>query len=34
VWSNDEYADEYWDRKGVRLSTREVFLRAIDEGAF
>jgi hypothetical protein len=32
VWSFDEYADSYWDSKNERLSTRDAYLEAIDQG--
>ena len=32
VWSNDEYADEYWDPKGTKLETAAAYQMAIDEG--
>jgi hypothetical protein len=32
VWTFDEYSDEYWDPKGERLSTRDAYLWAIEEG--
>jgi hypothetical protein len=31
VWSDDEYADEYWDPKNTKLETRAAYRRAIDE---
>lgn len=32
TWSNDEYADEYWDPKGARLETHAAYRMAIDQG--
>jgi protoheme ferro-lyase len=32
VWSDDEYADEYWDPKGTKLETAAAFRKAIEEG--
>ncbi|MEE4115441.1 MAG: hypothetical protein V2I37_04700 [Marinilabiliaceae bacterium] len=32
IWSDDEYADPYWDPKNTRLSTLEAFRIAIDKG--
>ena len=32
VWSDDEYADEYWDRRGRKLSTLDAYRKAISEG--
>ncbi|MCU0457353.1 MAG: hypothetical protein MUE74_13730, partial [Bacteroidales bacterium] len=32
VWSYDEYADEYWDPKGTKISTFAAYRKAIDEG--
>ncbi len=32
VWSDDEYADEYWDPKNIKFETRAAYRRAIDEG--
>lgn len=31
LWSDDEYADSYWDRKNRKLSTLDAFRIAIDE---
>jgi protoheme ferro-lyase len=31
VWSDDEYADEYWDPKGTKLATFAAYRRAIEE---
>jgi hypothetical protein len=31
VWSNDEYADEYWDPHNKKLSTYSAYRKAIDE---
>jgi protoheme ferro-lyase len=31
VWSDDEYADEYWDPKNTKLSTRDAYRKAIQE---
>jgi hypothetical protein len=32
VWSNDEYADEYWDPGNKKLSTCSAYHKAINEG--
>jgi protoheme ferro-lyase len=32
VWSDDEYADEYWDPKGTKLETAAAYRKAIEEG--
>ncbi len=32
VWSDDEYADEYWDPGNTKLSTYSAYCRAIHEG--
>lgn len=32
VWSDDEYADSYWDKKNKKFSTLDAFRKAIDEG--
>ena len=32
LWSCDEYADEFWDRKRTKLETREAYARAVEEG--
>ena len=32
VWSDDEYADEYWDPRNKKLSTYSAYRRAIAEG--
>jgi len=32
VWSFDEYADEFWNRKRDKLETCQAYRRAIDEG--
>jgi hypothetical protein len=32
VWSDDEYADEYWDPGKTKLSTCSAYRKAIDEG--
>ena len=32
LWSDDEYADSYWDRKNRKLSTLDAFRIAIDKG--
>ena len=32
VWSDDEYADEYWDPGDTKLSTYSAYRRAINEG--
>jgi hypothetical protein len=31
VWSDDEYADEYWDPKNVKLETHAAYRKAIEE---
>jgi hypothetical protein len=31
VWSDDEYADEYWDRRRRKVSTRSAYRKAIEE---
>jgi hypothetical protein len=30
VWSDDEYADEYWDPKRTKLETLAAYRRAIE----
>jgi len=32
VWSQDEYADEYWDPRNRKVSTYSAYRKAIDEG--
>jgi hypothetical protein len=32
VWSDDEYADEYWDPGNTKLSTCSAYRKAINEG--
>jgi protoheme ferro-lyase len=32
VWSDDEYADEYWDPEDTKLDTHAAYRRAIEEG--
>lgn len=32
AWSCDEYADEYWDPKHTKVSTYEIYRRAIEAG--
>lgn len=32
VWSDDEYADEYWDPRNKKFSTYAAYRKAIDEG--
>jgi protoheme ferro-lyase len=32
IWSNDEYADEYWDPKHTKFETRAAYRKAIEEG--
>jgi hypothetical protein len=32
VWSDDEYADEYWDPEQTKLSTYSAYRMAINEG--
>ena len=32
VWADDEYADEYWDRQGRKMSTLDAYHKAINEG--
>jgi hypothetical protein len=32
VWSQDEYADEYWDRSRSKMETFAAYRKAIDEG--
>ncbi|MBN1261508.1 MAG: ferrochelatase [Anaerolineae bacterium] len=32
VWSNDEYADEYWDPDNNKAETHAAYRQAIDEG--
>ena len=32
VWSDDEYADEYWDPGNTKLSTYSAYRMAINEG--
>jgi len=32
IWSDDEYADEYWDPKHTKLETCAAYRRAIEEG--
>ncbi len=32
VWSQDEYADEYWDPRNRKISTYSAYRKAIDEG--
>jgi protoheme ferro-lyase len=32
VWSDDEYADEYWDPGNTKLSTFSAYRKAINEG--
>lgn len=32
VWSDDEYADDYWDPGRTKLSTFSAYRKAIDEG--
>jgi len=32
VWSDDEYADEYWDPGNTKLSTYTAYRKAINEG--
>ncbi len=32
VWSQDEYADEYWDPKRTKYETYAAYRKAIDEG--
>lgn len=32
IWSDDEFADEYWDSRGKKISTYDAYRRAIDEG--
>lgn len=32
IWSDDEFADEYWDPRGKKVSTYAAYRRAIDEG--
>ncbi|MBN1107612.1 MAG: hypothetical protein JXR66_13505 [Bacteroidales bacterium] len=34
VWSNDEFADEYWDPKAKKFSTYMAYRKAIDEGFY
>jgi protoheme ferro-lyase len=31
VWTSDEYGDEYWDKKHVKIETHAAYRRAIDE---
>ena len=31
VWSDDEYADEYWDRRNRKFSTYSAYRKAIEE---
>jgi len=31
VWSDDEYADEYWDPKNTKLETHAAYRKAIEE---
>lgn len=31
VWSFDEYADDYWDKRNGKLETRAAYRKAIDE---
>lgn len=32
IWSDDEYADEYWDPGNIKLSTFSAYRKAINEG--
>jgi len=32
VWSDDEYADEYWDPRSTKFSTYAAYRKAIEEG--
>jgi protoheme ferro-lyase len=32
VWSDDEYADEYWDPRNKKFSTYAAYRKAIEEG--
>ncbi len=32
IWSQDEYADEYWDPRNRKVSTYSAYRKAIDEG--
>ena len=32
VWSDDEYADEYWDPRNTKLSTYAAYRMAINRG--
>ncbi|MRR18752.1 hypothetical protein EG827_01025 [bacterium] len=32
VWSDDEYADEYWDPRRKKFSTYDAYRKAIEEG--
>jgi protoheme ferro-lyase len=32
VWSDDEYADEYWDPRNTKLSTYSAYRMAINDG--
>ena len=32
IWSQDEYADEYWDPNNRKVSTCSAYRKAIDEG--
>ncbi|MBE0677665.1 MAG: ferrochelatase, partial [Bacteroidales bacterium] len=32
VWSNDEFADEYWDPRNKKFSTYAAYRKAIEEG--
>lgn len=32
IWSFDEYADHYWDKRDQRIETFEAYRKAIDEG--
>jgi protoheme ferro-lyase len=32
LWSSDEFADAYWDKKNEKLETSEAFRKAIREG--
>lgn len=31
IWTSDEYADEYWDKKGLKIETQNAYRKAIDE---
>lgn len=31
IWTSDEYADEYWDKQGVKIETHAAYRKAIDE---